>query len=106
MAKRRLSFQRHPSTAPGPPPRFVQQHEKLKAALDWTRGTLNFYRVHMLFFLLTPCIVAGIFYASNGENHIDYIDALFMVSPAPSCPVQSSPGLRTASELTSWLRIL
>ncbi len=83
MPRRRLSFARHPSTAPGPPPRFVQQHEKLKEALDWFRAQLNFYRVHLLFFSITPCVVAAIFYASNGQTHIAYIDALFMASSAP-----------------------
>lgn len=29
------------------------------------------------FSTFTPLIASGIFYAANGENHIDYIDALF-----------------------------
>lgn len=81
MARRRASFNRHPSTAPGPPPLFVSQHESLKRGLDWFRSSLNFYRVHMLFYLFTPCIVAAIFYASNGSDKIPFIDCIFMASP-------------------------
>ncbi|KAH8087810.1 cation transport protein-domain-containing protein [Cristinia sonorae] len=38
---------------------------------------LNFFRIHILFFTFTPLIFSAIFYASNGENHISYTDALF-----------------------------
>ncbi|KAL0072467.1 hypothetical protein AAF712_000230 [Marasmius tenuissimus] len=60
---------------------------------------LNFYRVHSLFFTFTPLIFSGIFYASNGQNHISYIDSLFnCVSAMTVC------GLATVdlSSLTPW----
>ncbi|KAI0827951.1 cation transport protein-domain-containing protein [Trametes gibbosa] len=38
---------------------------------------LNFYRVHILFFTFTPLLFSGLFYAGNGQYHIDYIDCLF-----------------------------
>lgn len=39
---------------------------------------LNFFRVHVLVFLFTPLIFAGIFYACNTETHIKFIDCLFV----------------------------
>ncbi|KAF8178668.1 cation transport protein-domain-containing protein [Mycena galopus ATCC 62051] len=63
------------------------------------RKHLNFYRVHILFFTFTPLIFSGIFYASNGQYHISYIDALFnCVSAMTVC------GLATVdlSALTGW----
>ncbi|KAJ7169106.1 cation transport protein-domain-containing protein [Mycena crocata] len=63
------------------------------------RKHLNFYRVHILFFTFTPLIFSGIFYASNGQYHISYIDALFnCVSAMTVC------GLATVdlSSLTGW----
>ncbi|CDO78022.1 hypothetical protein BN946_scf184907.g12 [Trametes cinnabarina] len=64
---------------------------------------LNFYRVHLLFFTFTPLIFSGIFYASNGEFHIDYIDCLYnCVSAMTVC------GLATVdlSSLTSFQQAL
>ncbi len=37
---------------------------------DWLKKELNFFRVHLLFFLFVPLISAGIFYGANGEFHI------------------------------------
>ncbi|KIY48549.1 TrkH-domain-containing protein [Fistulina hepatica ATCC 64428] len=39
---------------------------------------LNFFRIHLICFIFIPLISAAIFYASNGEYHIAFIDALFM----------------------------
>ncbi|GAA5827393.1 hypothetical protein JCM5353_001457 [Sporobolomyces roseus] len=39
---------------------------------------LNFYRLHLLFFIIIPLISSGIFHASNGENKLAFIDCLFM----------------------------
>ncbi|OSD00246.1 TrkH-domain-containing protein [Trametes coccinea BRFM310] len=64
---------------------------------------LNFYRVHLLFFTFTPLIFSGIFYASNGEFHIDYIDCLYnCVSAMTVC------GLATVdlSSLTAFQQAL
>ncbi|KAL0955885.1 hypothetical protein HGRIS_002083 [Hohenbuehelia grisea] len=63
------------------------------------RKHLNFYRVHILVFVFTPLLASGIFYASNGNNHISYIDSLFLcVSAMTVC------GLATVdlSLLTNW----
>ncbi|KAJ6589897.1 cation transport protein-domain-containing protein [Mycena vulgaris] len=63
------------------------------------RKQLNFYRVHILFFTFTPLIFSAIFYASNGQYHISYIDSLFnCVSAMTVC------GIATVdlSSLTGW----
>jgi Trk-type K+ transport system membrane component len=51
----------------------------------------------------TPLIFSGIFYASNGANHISYIDALFnCISAMTVC------GLATVdlSSLTTWQQVI
>ncbi|KAJ7072702.1 cation transport protein-domain-containing protein [Mycena amicta] len=63
------------------------------------RKQLNFYRIHILFFTFTPLVFSGIFYASNAQYHISYIDALFnCVSAMTVC------GLATVdlSSLSGW----
>ncbi|TFY57734.1 hypothetical protein EVG20_g8425 [Dentipellis fragilis] len=70
---------------------------------DFLSRYLNFYRIHIIFFTFTPLIFSGIFYASNGANHIAYIDALFnCVSAMTVC------GLATVdlSGLTAWQQVL
>ncbi|KAG6920213.1 hypothetical protein DXG01_004982 [Tephrocybe rancida] len=60
---------------------------------------LNFFRIHVMYYIFTPLIFSGIFYASNGRYHIPYIDALFnCVSAMTVC------GLTTVnmSMLTGW----
>ena len=37
---------------------------------NWLKKELNFFRVHLLFFLLVPLVSAAIFYGANGEFHI------------------------------------
>lgn len=34
---------------------------------EWLKKEANFFRVHLLFFLIVPLISAGIFYAANGR---------------------------------------
>ncbi|KAH0588815.1 hypothetical protein H2248_004615 [Termitomyces sp. 'cryptogamus'] len=67
----------------------------------WRKVTnhLNFFRVHVLYYIFTPLIFSAIFYASNGRYHIPYIDALFnCISAMTVC------GLTTVnlSMLTGW----
>ncbi|KAF9464972.1 cation transport protein-domain-containing protein [Collybia nuda] len=67
------------------------------------REHLNFYRVHVMFYTFTPLIFSGVFYASNGQYHIPYIDALFnCVSAMTVC------GLVTVnlSSLTAWQQVI
>ncbi|BGP36458.1 hypothetical protein JCM10449v2_000359 [Rhodotorula kratochvilovae] len=81
---RRLSLNRHPSTAPRLP-EFLQRSSIWNRISAFSAAHLNFYRLHLLTFIFLPLIVSGVFYACNGpseENQIAYIDALFMVVSA------------------------
>ncbi|KAI0628944.1 cation transport protein-domain-containing protein [Trametes polyzona] len=59
-------------------PGRVLSPSKRADAKAYVRRHLNFYRVHLLAFTFIPLIFSGIFYAGNGEYHIDYVDCLFM----------------------------
>ncbi|KXN87472.1 Low-affinity potassium transport protein [Leucoagaricus sp. SymC.cos] len=77
------------------------ESEPRRAARVWAsiKSELNFYRIHLVYFTVTPLIFSGIFYASNGRYHISYIDALFnCLSSICVC------GLATVnlSSLTAW----
>lgn len=102
---------------------------KLVRALSFLSGQLNFYRLHIVYLcvrqmpplyenrvvtnrsahyppgrsIFTPLIFSGIFYASNGEAHISYIDSLYnCVSAMVVC------GLATVdlSSLTPWQQVI
>ncbi|RDB25358.1 Low-affinity potassium transport protein [Hypsizygus marmoreus] len=63
------------------------------------RKHLNFYRIHVMYYIFTPLIFSAIFYASNGKYRISYVDSLFnCVSAMTVC------GLVTIdlSALTGW----
>ncbi|KAJ7668683.1 cation transport protein-domain-containing protein [Mycena polygramma] len=67
------------------------------------RKQLNFYRIHILFFTFTPLTFSGIFFASNGQYRVSYIDALYnCVSAMTVC------GLATVdlSSLTAWQQVI
>lgn len=36
----------------------------------WLKKELNFFRIHLLFFLFVPLVTAIIFWAVNGQFHI------------------------------------
>ncbi|EKM49791.1 uncharacterized protein PHACADRAFT_214314 [Phanerochaete carnosa HHB-10118-sp] len=63
------------------------------------RSHCNFYRIHLLCFIILPIIFAGIFVASNGRFTTVYIDALFVCVSAAT-----GTGLSTIdlSSLTAW----
>lgn len=64
---------------------------------------LNFFRIHLIIFTITPLLSSLILYLSNGENRISYIDALFnCVSAMSVC------GLATIdlSSLTPWQQVI
>ncbi len=37
---------------------------------EWIKKEANFFRIHLLFFLLVPLVSAGIFFAANGRYPI------------------------------------
>ncbi|GLB38210.1 putative trkH-domain-containing protein [Lyophyllum shimeji] len=75
----------------------------IRDGVSWLRRELkqhlNFYRIHVMYIILTPLIFAAIFYGSNGRYPVAFIDALFAcVSAMTVC------GLITVnlSALTGW----
>lgn len=69
------------------------------ATLSFISRELNFYRIHVLVFVFTPLIMAAIFYASNGENHIPFIDCLFVCVSAMTVTGLVTFNISTA---TAW----
>ncbi|KAH8828423.1 cation transport protein-domain-containing protein [Flagelloscypha sp. PMI_526] len=67
------------------------------------RKHLNFYRSHLLFMTFTPLFFSAISYASNGDNHIDYVDHLFnCVSAMTVCGL----AVNDLSLLTPWQQVI
>ncbi|GEM06126.1 potassiumion transporter [Rhodotorula toruloides] len=103
--RRRLSLDRHPSTAPRFP-KFLEQSSVWNRISAFSANHLNFYRLHLLAFTFLPLIASGIFFASNGPsqaNQIPYIDALFMCTSA-----MTLTGLNTVLfvNLTVWQQFI
>ncbi|KAG9009870.1 low affinity potassium transporter [Tulasnella sp. JGI-2019a] len=69
-------------------------------ALSWITSQLNFFRIHVLFFIIFPLIAGAVFYASQDNNHpIDFIDALFICVSSITDTGLSTLNL---SPLTQW----
>ncbi|TFL07165.1 cation transport protein-domain-containing protein [Pterulicium gracile] len=66
-------------------------------------GELNFYRVHTLYITFTPLILSAIFYASNGQTHISYIDSLFNCVSAMTV---TGLAVNDLSSLTPWQQVM
>ncbi|CAE6446434.1 unnamed protein product [Rhizoctonia solani] len=75
----------------------------IKRLSIWAGKHLNFYRVHLLSFTFIPVISAAIFYASNGNTKISYLDSLFMCASA-----MTTSGLNTVnlSTTTVWQQVI
>ncbi|KAF9644533.1 TrkH-domain-containing protein [Thelephora ganbajun] len=67
--------------------------------LAWLQAHLNFFRVHVLSFILIPLFWATIFWASNGKFYVKFIDALFLCISAATGTGLGSIDL---SGLTAW----
>lgn len=46
--------------------------------LKFVEEEATFYRLHLLSFTTIPLLASAIFYASNGEYHVSYLDSLFL----------------------------
>ncbi|KAH9073448.1 cation transport protein-domain-containing protein [Lactarius deliciosus] len=64
---------------------------------------LNFFRIHLAFFMLLPIVSAGVLVASNGRFYINYTDALFVCVSG-----MTGTGLATIdlSSLTAWQQVI
>ncbi|CAK5271447.1 unnamed protein product [Mycena citricolor] len=65
-----------PSNPPDPGPGPGRRIFSRISGFVWKHGT--FYRLHLTAFTLIPLVFAGIFYASNGQYRISFLDSLFM----------------------------
>lgn len=71
--------------------------------IDFLWHEANFFRLHVSAFVMVPLALSGIFYGSNGQFHIRYIDSLFLCYSA-----MTDTGLATVnlSTLTTWQQII
>ena len=63
----------------------------------------NFFRLHLFAFTLIPLIFSGIFYASNGQFHISFLDSMFLCYSAMTVTGLSTVNLST---LTGWQQVI
>lgn len=59
----------------------------------------------MIYFITVPLIASGIFYASNGENHIRYIDALFVLHTSAAAAVSFLKPIENSFLCTSAMTV-
>ncbi|KIP02880.1 hypothetical protein PHLGIDRAFT_32026 [Phlebiopsis gigantea 11061_1 CR5-6] len=64
---------------------------------EWVQKEANFFRIHLLFFLLVPLVAAGIFCAANGQYPVAFIDALFLCYSALTVTGLSTVNLSTCT---------
>lgn len=67
--------------------------------LDHLLEQVTFFRVHLFAFTFIPLIFSGIFYASNGRYHVNFVDALFLCYSAMTVTGLSTVDLST---ITGW----
>ncbi|KAK0462222.1 potassium transporter [Armillaria novae-zelandiae] len=76
----------------------IKEFFKLKNIIASIRSIeLTFYRIHFIAFVFIPLLFSGIFYAFNGEFHINYLDSLFLCYSAMSLTGLSTVNLSTLS---------
>ncbi|KAI0358915.1 TrkH-domain-containing protein [Trametes cingulata] len=73
---------------------------------QWIEEEANFFRLHLIYFTLTPLVAAGIFYAVNGEFHIPFIDALFLCYSALTVTGLSTVNLSTLTVFQQVILVL
>ncbi|KAI0757447.1 TrkH-domain-containing protein [Daedaleopsis nitida] len=81
-------------------------HDSYLRVRQWLEEELNFFRLHLIFFTVTPLIAAAIFYAVNGEFHIPFIDALFLCYAALTVTGLSTVNLSTLTVLQQVILLL
>ncbi|PWN49886.1 hypothetical protein IE53DRAFT_122868 [Violaceomyces palustris] len=78
-------------------PSFLKPTSRRVARIShWAGHHLNFFRVHVLVFTIVPVIAAAIFYASNEDVYVPFIDCLFVCVSA-----MTVTGLTTINVSTS-----
>ncbi|KAH8823862.1 potassium transporter [Flagelloscypha sp. PMI_526] len=64
---------------------------------------LNFFRIHLLAFTFIPLIASGIFFASNGQYPVSYVDSLFLCYSSMTVTGLSTVNLST---ITAWQQVI
>lgn len=84
---------------------LLRAFDRVASAVSFfTHNYLNFFRIHLLYFVLTPFFTAAIMYASNTKDmYVPYIDCVFLCVSA-----ETITGLVTVavSQLTLWQQII
>lgn len=76
----------------------------VKRIVQWSDAYLNYFRVHMMYFVVMIMFWSAIMYASNPKDHyIPYIDCLFMCASAMTVTGLVSVPM---SSLTLWQQII
>ncbi|TFK27262.1 TrkH-domain-containing protein [Coprinopsis marcescibilis] len=76
---------------------------KARTVLDYVLNHVTFYRIHLAAFTFIPLIVSGIFYGSNGEYKISYLDSVFLCYSAMTVTGLTTVNLST---LTPWQQVI
>ncbi|TCD68599.1 low affinity potassium transporter [Steccherinum ochraceum] len=63
----------------------------------WCKRELNFFRIHLLFFVIVPLVSAAIFWGANGRFQIPFVDALFLCYSALTVTGLSTVNLSTCT---------
>ena len=71
--------------------------------LDWFLHRVTFFRLHLAAFTFIPLIASGIFYGSNGEYKISYLDSVFLCYSSMTVTGLSTVNLST---LTAWQQVM
>jgi hypothetical protein len=71
--------------------------------INFVNEECTFYRVHLTGFILIPLVASGIFYASNGEFYVEYLDALFLCYSSMTVTGLTTVNLST---LTPWQQVM
>lgn len=64
-------------------------------ALDYILEETTFFRAHLAAFTFVPLIFSGIFFASNGQFHIKFLDSMFLCYSAMTVTGLSTVDLST-----------
>ncbi|KAL4244289.1 TrkH Potassium Transport [Abortiporus biennis] len=71
--------------------------DTLSDIYDWLKRELNFFRIHLLFFIFVPLVSAAIFWGANGRFPVAFIDALFLCYSALTVTGLSTVNLSTCT---------
>jgi hypothetical protein len=72
---------------------------RIGKVIEFIHQESTFFRIHLAAFTFIPLIFSGVFYASNGQFPVSYVDSLFLCYSAMTVTGLSSINL---SSTTAW----